>query len=251
MRLFYIALIIITLLCLINNNYVNADVDKNDLKKKSDLDSSKLFNLTSYYTDITWQLEKSNVISSDQLLNNTIIFKNIVIAELNTSSLRVEFNSLDLANQYKGSNVDIFGLYYGNKCVGLHGEKTSCLYGGVTIHDGNQLDEERVIGVNVFKDDAQQEGFVIKTKKAKVTVQELDTKVRFKLENLYKIYNKDTGNIQKGCIFFHSHNNQDHSFYYDLYNIKGSVGAEFFQFYGDNRTVNSSNYHIDVFLYKD
>ncbi|HDP2959685.1 TPA: exotoxin, partial [Staphylococcus aureus] len=50
MRLFCIAAIIITLLCLINNNYVNADVDKNDLKKKSDIDSSKLFNLTSYYT---------------------------------------------------------------------------------------------------------------------------------------------------------------------------------------------------------
>ncbi|HCW9890962.1 TPA: exotoxin, partial [Staphylococcus aureus] len=48
MRLFYIAAIIITLLCLINNNYVNAEVDKKDLKKKSDLDSSKLFNLTSY-----------------------------------------------------------------------------------------------------------------------------------------------------------------------------------------------------------
>ncbi|HDJ1299693.1 TPA: exotoxin, partial [Staphylococcus aureus] len=41
------------------------------------------------------------------------------------------------------------------------------------------------------------------------------------------------------------------SFYYDLYNVKGSVGAEFFQFYSDNRTVSSSNYHIDVFLYKD
>lgn len=133
----------------------------------------------------------------------------------------------------------------------LNWRKTSCLYGGVTIHDGNQLDEERVIGVNVFKDGVQQEGFVIKTKKAKVTVQELDTKVRFKLENLYKIYNKDTGNIQKGCIFFHSHNHQDQSFYYDLYNVKGSVGAEFFQFYSDNRTVSSSNYHIDVFLYKD
>ena len=75
--------------------------------------------------------------------------------------------------------------------------------------------------------------------------------VKTELENLYKIYNKDTGNIQKGCIFFHSHNHQDQSFYYDLYNVKGSVGAEFFQFYSDNRTVSSSNYHIDVFLYKD
>lgn len=35
---------------------------------------------------------------------------------------------------------------------GLTEEKASCLYGGVTIHDGNQLDEEKVIGVNVFKD---------------------------------------------------------------------------------------------------
>ncbi|HDJ3052159.1 TPA: exotoxin, partial [Staphylococcus aureus] len=182
MRLFCIAAIIITLLCLINNNYVNADVDKNDLKKKSDIDSSKLFNLTSYYTDITWQLDESNKISTDQLLNNTIILKDIDISVLKTSSLKVEFNSSDLANQFKGKNIDIYGLYYGNKCVGLTEEKTSCLYGGVTIYDGNQLDEERVIGVNVFKDGIQQEGFVIKTKKAKVTVQELDTKVRFKLE---------------------------------------------------------------------
>ncbi|HGO3534688.1 TPA: exotoxin, partial [Staphylococcus aureus] len=39
MRLFYIAVIIITLLCLINNKYVNAEVDKKVLKKKSDIDS--------------------------------------------------------------------------------------------------------------------------------------------------------------------------------------------------------------------
>lgn len=127
MRLFYIAVIIITLLCLINNNYVNAEVDKKVLKKKSDLDSSKLFNLTSYYTDITWQLDKSNKISTDQLLNNTIILKNIDISVLKTSSLKVEFNSADLANQFKGENIDIYGLYYGNKCVGLTEEKTSCL----------------------------------------------------------------------------------------------------------------------------
>ncbi|WP_316241452.1 exotoxin OB-fold domain-containing protein, partial [Staphylococcus aureus] len=38
----------------------------------------------------------------------------------------------------KGKNIDIYGLYFGNKCVGLTEEKTSCLYGGVTIHDGNQ-----------------------------------------------------------------------------------------------------------------
>ena len=77
MRLFYIAAIIITLLCLINNNYVNAEVDKR-FKEKSDLDSSKLFNLTSYYTDITWQLDESNKISTDQLLNNTIILKILI-----------------------------------------------------------------------------------------------------------------------------------------------------------------------------
>lgn len=78
MRLFYIAAIIITLLCLINNNYVNAEVDKKRFKEKSDLDSSKLFNLTSYYTDITWQLDESNKISTDQLLNNTIILKILI-----------------------------------------------------------------------------------------------------------------------------------------------------------------------------
>ncbi len=111
MRLFYIAAIIITLLCLINNNYVNAEVDKKDLKKKSDLDSSKLFNLTSYYTDITWQLDKSNKISTDQLLNNTIILKNIDISVLKTSSLKVEFNSSDLANQFKGKNIRYLSNY--------------------------------------------------------------------------------------------------------------------------------------------
>lgn len=54
MRLFYIVVIIIILLCFINNNYVNVEVDKKDLKKKFDLDSSKLFNLISYYIDIMW-----------------------------------------------------------------------------------------------------------------------------------------------------------------------------------------------------
>ncbi|MED5743019.1 staphylococcal enterotoxin type N, partial [Enterobacter hormaechei] len=69
--------------------------------------------------DITWQLDESNKISTDQLLNNTIILKNIDISVLKTSSLKVEFNSSDLANQFKGKNIDIYGLYFGNKCVGL------------------------------------------------------------------------------------------------------------------------------------
>ena len=116
--------------------------------------------------------------------------------------MKVEFNSSDLANQFKGKNIDIYGLYFGNKCVGLTEEKTSCLYGGVTIHDGNQLDEEKVIGVNVFKDGVQQEGFVIKTKKAKVTVQELDTKVRFKLEIYIKYTIKIPVTYKKDAFSF-------------------------------------------------
>lgn len=46
----------------------------------------------------------------------------------------------------------------------LNWRKHHAYTGGVTIHDGNQLDEEKVIGVNVFKDGVQQEGFVIKPK---------------------------------------------------------------------------------------
>lgn len=37
--------------------------------------------------------------------------------------MKVEFNSSDLANQFKGKNIDIYGLYFGNKCVGLTEEK--------------------------------------------------------------------------------------------------------------------------------
>ena len=51
--------------------------------------------------------------------------------------------------------------------------------------------------MNVFKDGSQQKGFMITTDKKEPTIQELDLKTRKVIQNQYKIYNSETGNIQK------------------------------------------------------
>ena len=82
-------------------------------------------------------------------------------------------------------------------------------------------------------------GFMITTDKKEPTIQELDLKTRKVIQNQYKIYNSETGNIQKGYMEFHSNSS---SFYYDLFNFKGKYSVDFLKFYNDNKTINSSNY---------
>ncbi|MGF2904422.1 exotoxin beta-grasp domain-containing protein, partial [Staphylococcus aureus] len=84
---------------------------------------------------------------------------------------------------------------------------------------------------------------------SKVTAQELDIKVRTKLNNAYKLYDRMTSDVQKGYIKFHSHSEHKESFYYDLFYIKGNLPDQYLQIYNDNKTIDSSDYHIDVYLF--
>ncbi|MFS4763580.1 exotoxin beta-grasp domain-containing protein [Staphylococcus aureus] len=246
--------LIIILLCIFPfefsfNRFVLADESRpttEHLKKKSELDLTALYNIKTAYSQNTSFLDIKDKTNSTQLLSNDLIFNDIKIKEWNTDSLKTEFNNSEMASHFKGKRVGIFGVYYGANCIGEVGKRTSCLYGGVTLHEENKLDQKQSIGVNVFKDGTQQKSFVITTEKRNPTIQELDLKTRNVMQNQYKIYNSETGNIQKGYIEFHSVKS---SFYYDLFDFKGKYFVDFLKFYNDNKTISSSNLHIDVYLY--
>ena len=44
-------------------------------------------------------------------------------------------------------------------------KRTGCIYGGITLHEEEKIDQKNSIGVNVFKDGSQQKGFMITTDK--------------------------------------------------------------------------------------
>ncbi len=62
-------------------------------------------------------------------------------------------------------------------------------------------------------------------------------------------YDRMTSDVQKGYIKFHSHSEHKESFYYDLFYIKGNLPDQYLQIYNDNKTIDSSDYHIDVYLF--
>ncbi len=51
----------------------------------------------------------------------------------------VQFDSKETVNKFKGKQVDLYGSYYGFQCSGGKPNKTACMYGGVTLHENNQL----------------------------------------------------------------------------------------------------------------
>ncbi|WP_411911653.1 exotoxin beta-grasp domain-containing protein [Staphylococcus aureus] len=100
--------------------------------------------------------------------------------------------------------------------------------------------------MNVFKNGFQQKGFVITTAKIKPTAQELDLKTRNNIQNQYKMYDSETGDIQKGYIKFHSTKS---SFYYDLFVFKVKKRVDFLKFYNDNELISTKKLHIDIYLF--
>lgn len=64
------------------------------------------------------------------------------------------------------------------------------MYGGVTEHNGNQLDKYRSITVRVFEDGKNLLSFDVQTNKKKVTAQELDYLTRH-----YLVKNKNSMNL--------------------------------------------------------
>lgn len=105
---------------------------------------------------------------------------------------------------------------------------------------------KKSIGINVFKNGFQQKGFVITTDKIKPIAQDLDLNTRNNIQNQYKMYDSETGDIQKGYIKFHSTKS---SFYYDLFDFKGKKRVDFLKFYNDNELISTKNLHIDIYLF--
>ncbi|WP_233649103.1 exotoxin OB-fold domain-containing protein [Staphylococcus hyicus] len=215
------------------------------LKSKSLLDTTALYNIKSVYSNKSSFLDIKNRTNSTQLLSNDLIFNDFKIEEWNKNSLKAEFNSSDITKNFKSKNVDIFGAYYGANCVGEVGKNTACIYGGITLHEKSE-GQKHNIGVNVLKNNIQQKGFVISTSKKEPTAQELDLKTRNILQDQYKLYNSETGDIQRGYIQFHSDTS---NVYYDLFDFNGKYSSDFLKFYGDNKLINTKNLHIDVYLF--
>lgn len=227
-------------------NFSNPKIE--DLKTKSDIDDSALVNINDDYISNKWIVEKNGLSTESSLLDFDLIFKNVDFLQSDIKDLRIEFKNPQEVLKYRGQNIDVYGIYYTGFCQGEIGIRTGCMYGGVTPHEGNVLNEKVSIGINVFKDGQQMDTEIISTNKKEVTIQELDVKARTRINNDFKIYDKKS-DIKKGFIKFHSHIPTSDSFYYDLYNIKGKYPSSYLQIYDDNKIINSSNYHVDVYLF--
>lgn len=245
LKILIVSFVFIGLIIISDNNISKGTNVIQDLKKKSDLDTTALHNISSVYSGERRYVNQKNKINSSQLLQNDLIFDGIEIKEWDKNTLKVEMENSNLANKFKGKSVDIFGEHYGAYCVGEIEKKTACMYGGLTLHEENS--SQKKVGVNVFKDGHQQKGLIIDTDKNEPTVQELDLKTRSQINKNYDIYNSHTENIQKGYITFHS---DSFEITYDLFNFKGKTRSEFLKFYSNNETIKSKNLHIDVYLFE-
>ncbi|EJA1938807.1 TPA: exotoxin [Staphylococcus pseudintermedius] len=224
-----------------------AEVVPPNLHKKNELSQEALYNIGGAYSEGGY-INAEDKTTEKQLIDNDLIFDDIKIPQWKTEALKTEFLSKKEAYKYKGKKVDIFGAYYIFGCIGEARKKSACVYGGVTLHEGNHLTTKKNIGVNVFKNGGLIENFTINTDKKVISLQELDLKSRSMVNKKYKIYDPNDKKISSGYIQFHS--DKENSFY-DLFNFKGTKRVEFLQFYKDNEHVDTNNLHIDIYLYTE
>lgn len=125
------------------------------------------------------------------------------------------------------------------------------MYGGVTLHDNNQLTEEKKVPINLWIDEKKTTVSLdeVKTRKKEVTIQELDLQARHYLHEKFGLYDSDSfgGKVQRGLIVFHS--SEGSSVSYDLFGAQGQYSDTLLRIYRDNKTINSDNLHIDLYLY--
>ncbi|HIH7826305.1 TPA: staphylococcal enterotoxin type O, partial [Staphylococcus aureus] len=186
-------------ICSVNNAYANEEDPKiESLCKKSSVDPIALHNINDDYINNRFTTVKSIVSTTEKFLDFDLLFKSIdwldgISAEF--KDLKVEFSSSAISKEFLGKTVDIYGVYYKAHCHGEHQVDTACTYGGVTPHENNKLSEPKNIGVAVYKDNVNVNTFIVTTDKKKVTAQELDIKVRTKLNNAYKLYDRMTSDV--------------------------------------------------------
>ncbi|NEF13790.1 staphylococcal enterotoxin type A [Staphylococcus aureus] len=235
---------------LVNGSEKSEEINEKDLRKKSELQGTALGNLKQiyYYNE---KAKTENKESHDQFLQHTILFKGFFTDHSWYNDLLVDFDSKDIVDKYKGKKVDLYGAYYGYQCAGGTPNKTACMYGGVTLHDNNRLTEEKKVPINLWLDGKQNTVPLetVKTNKKNVTVQELDLQARRYLQEKYNLYNSDVfdGKVQWGLIVFHT--STEPSVNYDLFGAQGQYSNTLLRIYRDNKTINSENMHIDIYLY--
>ncbi|WP_410540778.1 exotoxin OB-fold domain-containing protein [Staphylococcus aureus] len=176
-------------------------------------------------------VSETNIKSQEKFLQHDLLFK------INGSKiLKTEFNNKSLSDKYKNKNVDLFGTNYYNQCYfssdnmelndGRLIEKT-CMYGGVTEHDGNQIDK------NNSTDNSH-----------------IDYKVRNYLLKHKNLYEFNSSPYETGYIKFIE--GSGHSFWYDLMPESGKkfYPTKYLLIYNDNKTVESKSINVEVHLTK-
>lgn len=235
---------------LANGSETSETFRKENLHRKSELSNLALINLKQIYF-FNKRETSDNKMTENLFLDYTLLFENIFIKHVWYNDLLVQFSTKDIAYMYKGKKVDLYGSYYGYQCAGGIPNRTACMYGGVTLHDNNQLTEEKKIKIYLTLDGIKTPVPLdtVKTKKKKVTLQELDLQARHYLQKQYQLYNSNNfwGEIQRGLIVFHGSSNPIIS--YDLFGAKGQYPDTMLRIYQDNKTVDSENVHIDLYLY--
>lgn len=173
-----------------NINYANSQPDPkiDELNKVSDYKSNKgtMGNVMNLY--MSPPVEGRGVINSRQFLSHDLIFP---IEYKSYNEVKTELENTELANNYKGKKVDIFGVPYFYTCIIPKSEPDinqnfggCCMYGGLTFNS-SENERDKLITVQVTIDNRQSLGFTITTNKNMVTIQELVPFVPYKFLNIY------------------------------------------------------------------
>ncbi|UIF40525.1 exotoxin [Staphylococcus aureus] len=221
-------------------------IEYSDLHHKSKFDSKRLSNAKMSFINPT-QLENKN--TNDRLLKHDLLFHDMFVNDDWKKDFKVEFENEALSKKFINKDIDIFAGNYGFGCSGGKPNKTACMYGGVTLHENNQLYDTKKIPINLWIDSIRTVVplDIVKTNKKKVTIQELDLQLRNYLNEKYKLYEQG-GDIVKGYVKYY--NDDEQNVEYDFYNLNGEYGREVLKMYADNKTINSDKLHLDIYLFK-
>ncbi|WP_054194593.1 staphylococcal enterotoxin type C3 [Staphylococcus aureus] len=225
-----------------------------DLHKSSEF-TGTMGNMKYLYDD--HYVSATKVKSVDKFLAHDLIY-NISDKKLkNYDKVKTELLNEDLAKKYKDEIVDVYGSNYYVNCyfsskdnVGkVTGGKT-CMYGGITKHEGNHFDNGNLqnVLVRVYENKRNTISFEVQTDKKSVTAQELDIKARNFLINKKNLYEFNSSPYETGYIKFIENNGN--TFWYDMMPAPGDKfdQSKYLMMYNDNKTVDSKSVKIEVHL---
>lgn len=228
-----------------------------DQLHKSSKYTGLMENMKSLYDD--FYIVAQNVKSNGSFLGHDLIFDLKDAQSQNYDQVKTELTGTELAEQYRNKHVDIFGTNYYVNCYFSENEKVdgakkgkTCMYGGLTLHDGNHLDNgnPQAINVQVFENNHNPLTFTIHTDKKRVTAQELDIKTRHFLISKLKLYEYYVSPYETGYIKFIEKGSN--TFWYDMMPPPGDKfdQSKYLLMYRDNKVVESKDVKIEVHLTK-